>query len=122
LRRAFAHVENSFLSQGFSTDSAHLLWVFHILFHSLWKTVWKKEVLHSLFRESLWNSSKFSQNRDKSPFFAPARPAEGVDKLSTILWKNGKSHFSPQARLDKSAVYSTEFPADLSTTTDLSWP
>jgi hypothetical protein len=84
--------------------------------------VWKKEVLHSLFRESLWNSSKFSQNPDNSPIFAPASPMENVDKISTALWKNRSTHFSPQAVSDKSVGYSTDISSGLSTTTVLSLP
>jgi hypothetical protein len=84
--------------------------------------VWKKEVLHSLLRESLWNSSKFSQNPDNSPIFDPVSPMENVDKISTALWKNGSSHFSPQAVSDKSVGYSTDISSGLSTTTVLSLP
>ena len=94
-------MENLPFSQGFPTVSTHPLWIFPLLFHRLWKTVWKKEVLHRQELKSLCKSPKSPCFCEKSPFFDTHAPVGCVDKLSTALWKSGRTGFYPQAPMDK---------------------
>lgn len=63
--------------------------------------MWKKEVLHRQEWKSLCKSPKSPCFCEKSPFFDTHAPVGCVDKLSTALWKSGRTGFYPQAPMDK---------------------
>ena len=94
-------MENLRFSPDFSTTFQGTTGISRRLFHRLWKSVWKKEVLHRLTWKTLCKSPKSPCICQKSPFFDPFGGVEGVGKLSTDLWKTPSEENSPQEPAEK---------------------
>ena len=101
-------VEKCICFNHFSTVFPFPLWILNRLFHKLWKSVWKKHVLHRFPIDLLCKTPKFSFFRPKTPCFSLFYRLFLVENLSTPLWNHEVFKFFQQTSVDISESFSTD--------------